>query len=201
MPGQQGSIVYDGPLGGVPPLGYSYWGFDFIADQTGTPSPVRPDEFINRSAVPVTIKLSFNIPTDHPCKNDCLPGVEFELDAAWFKVDPPWVIEGNVASVSREILPGHGYGWVIGLWQASNPRLTVSIPLGTQASMAQLGLPLLPAVSQEIPAKTHLCDCSDGTTASCSEGSHFSNGLIGNWTKNFGTYPRAGSFNNCRVDR
>src|SRR3954471_11060225 len=48
-------VLYDGPLGGVPATGYAYWGFDFIADRTGTPSPVRADEFVNRSNVPVTI--------------------------------------------------------------------------------------------------------------------------------------------------
>ncbi|HEY8973172.1 MAG TPA: hypothetical protein VIN75_03075 [Burkholderiaceae bacterium] len=193
--------LYDGPLGGVPPSGYAYWGFDFIAESTGTRSPVRPDEFINRSSVPVTITLSFTFPMNHPCHHDCLPGVEFEVDAGWFKVDPPYVINGNTVSVTQTFGPGRGFGWVIGLWESSNPHLKVTVPQGSAATLEAVGLPSLPQLANEIPATTSQCTCSDGTTASCSDGSRFSNGLLGSWTQNFQTYLRAGAFNDCQTIR
>ena len=194
-------ILYDGPLGGVPPLGYSYWGFDFFADQTGFPSLVRPDEFINRSSVPVTITLSFNFPTSHPCNKACLPGLEFELDAGWHKVDPPYVIQGDKISVSRVIAPGQGYAWVIALWESTNPRLKVTVPPGATATLADAGLSPYPAISNEIAAVTGSCDCWDGSQAACSDGSRFSNGLLGTWIQSGGTYVRAGAFNGCPPER
>jgi len=195
------AVLYDGPLGGVPATGYAYWGFDFVADQTGLPSPVRPDEFINRSSAPVTIRLSFTFPTNHPCANDCLPGAEFVVDAGWLKIDPPYVIAGNSVSISQVIAPGRGYGWVIGLWQSSHPRLTVTIPAGSQATLQDVGLSPLPAIANDIAAVTSLCTCWDGSTATCSEGRHFSNGLLGAWDQEFRNYHRAGAFNNCAAER
>ncbi len=195
------TLLYDGPLGGVPATGYAYWGFDFIADQTGMPSPVRPDEFINRSSVPVTIKLSFTIPTNHPCAKDCLPGAEFEVDVGWFKIDPPYVIDGNSVSLTQVMAPGRGYGWVIALWQSSNPRLTVTIPSGAKATLQDVGLSALPAIANEIAATTSVCQCWDGSSATCSDGSHFSNGLLGTWDTEFTIYRRAGAFNNCPPER
>lgn len=193
--------LYDGPLGGVPTSGYAYWGFDFIADLTGTTSSVRPDEFINRSNVPVTIKLSFDVPTDHPCKNNCLPGAQFQVDPGWFKIDPPYVVVGNTVSVSQTFNPGRGYGWVIALWQSTNPRLTVTIPAGAKATLQDVGLSPFPAVANEIPAVQGVCDCWDGTSGPCSEGSHFSNGLLGPWFQNLTNYRRAGAFNICPPQR
>jgi hypothetical protein len=199
--GRRETTLYDGPLGGVPAAGYAYWGWDFTADQTGIPSPVRPDMFINRSSVPVTITLSFNFPTNHPCADDCLPGVQFQVDAGWFKLDPPFQINGNIASVSETFVPGRGYGWVIGLWQATNTRLTVSVPLGSTATLDEVGLSASPAVAQPIPATTSLCDCSDGTQALCSDGSRYSNGLLGRWTRTNEFYERSGAFNSCAAQR
>jgi len=193
--------LYDGALGGVPATGYAYWGFDFVSDRTGDPSPVRPDEFINRSSAPVTIKLSFDYPTQYFCGNDCLPGVEFVVGPGWSKRDPPYVFAGNQVSVSYTVAPGQGYGWVIALWRASNPRLTVTIPTSTRASLEDLGLAATPSTASEIAAVTKLCDCGDGTSAACSEGSHFSNGLMGPWTQVFRTYLRAGAFNSCPSQR
>jgi hypothetical protein len=195
------SILYDGPLGGVPTSGYAYWGFDFFADETGTASLVRPDQFINRSSVPVTITLSFTFPTTHPCHHDCLPGVEFEVDAGWYKVDPPYVVNGNTVSVSQTFAPRRGFGWVIGLWQSTNPHLKVTVPAGSNTTLEAVGLPSLPQVANEIPAVSGVCACSDGTTATCSDGSRFSNGLLGPWAQNFQIYRRAGAFNNCAVNR
>ena len=195
------ALLYDGPLGGVPATGYAYWGFDFVADQTGLPSPVRPDQFINRSSAPVTIKLSFTFPTNHPCNKDCLPGAEFEVDAGWFKIDPPYVIDGNSVSISQTFAPGRGYGWVIGLWQSTNPRLTVTIPAGAKATLQDVGLSALPAIASEIASVTTICGCWDGSTATCSDGIHFSNGLLGSWDTEFDIYHRAGAFNNCPAER
>jgi len=195
------ATLYDGPLGGVPTNGYAYWGFDFFADETGMQSLVRPDEFINRSNVPVTITLSFTFPTSHPCNHDCLPGVEFEVDAGWYKIDPPYVISGNTVSVTQTFAPGRGFGWVIGLWQSTKPHLKVTVPTGSNTTLEAVGLPSLPQTANEIAATNGMCNCSDGTTAPCSDGSHFSNGLLGPWTQNFQTYLRAGAFNNCQTNR
>ena len=194
------SALYDGPLGGVPSSGYAYWGWDFIADQTGTPSPVRPDMFINRSTVPVTVTLSFTVPTTS-CGNDCLPGIQFQVDAGWFKLDPPLVVKGNVASVTEQFAPGRGYGWVIGLWQATHPRLTVTIPQGANTTLEALGLPHDPSVANAIPATASTCTCWDGTTAACSDGGRFSNGLLGSWTHFNDFYIRADAFNSCPPEK
>jgi hypothetical protein len=193
--------LYDGPIGGVPDTGYAYWGFDFIADQTGTPSPVRPDQFINRSSVPVTVKLSFNYPTTHACNKDCLPAVQFQVDAGWFKIDPPWVFNGNTVTVTQTFNPGRGFGWVIALWQSTNPRLTVTVPKGSTATLKEVGLPIFPAMATEIAAISGSCDCWDGSVATCSDGDHFSNGLLGPWFQNLTNYKRAGAFNNCPPER
>ncbi len=196
-PFHQDGTLYDGPLGGVPAIGYSYWGWDFIADQTGTPSPVRPDEFINRSSVPVTITLSFDVPARASCGHDCLPGVEFEIGPGWFKVDPSYIrVEGHV-SLTATVKPSEGYAWVIALWQASNPRLTVTVPKNAVTSLAAVGIPADPAVSDEIARVIRTCECSDATIATCSDGSRFSNGLLGGWNQEGGGYTRAGLFSTC----
>lgn len=197
----QDPTLYDGPLGGVPANGYAYWGFDFFADQTGMPSSVRPDEFINRSNVPVTITLTFDIPTSHPCNKDCLPGVQFQVDAGFFKLDPPYNVAGNKVSLTQTFAPGRGYGWIIGLWQSSNPRLTATVPKGSTATLDDVGLSPFPAVDTEIPAVTGVCECWDGTNAACSAGSHFSNGLLGMWSQSAGVYVRTGAFNECPAQR
>lgn len=197
LPFKGADVLYDGPLGGVPSSGYAYWGFDYFDDQWGYPSLVRQDEFINRSTVPVTIKLSFTIPTNHPCRNDCLPGVQFQVDVGWFKLDPPSVINGNTASVTSTFKPGQGFGWVIALWQSTNPRLTVTVPKGATATLIDVGLPSLPAVANEIAATTTVCECWDGSTAVCSYGRRFSNGLLGSWDQRNSGYTRQGAFSNC----
>jgi hypothetical protein len=199
-PGHLNPTLYDGPLAGVPATGYWYWGFDFAADAAGTPSPVRPDEFINRSRYPVTIALKFTFRTDRPCRKDCLPAVEFREGPGWSKLDPPWVFDGDTVSVSATIRPGQGYAWIIALWQASNPRLTVSIPKGASATMADLGLTDFPSISSEVAAVPTVCACWDGSTAACSHGSRTSNGLLGPWYQNPGTYWRQGAFTECAVD-
>ena len=195
------TVLYDGPIAGVPATGYAYWGFDFIADQSGTPSPVRQDEFVNRSGVPVTIRFTFDIPTDHACNKDCLPGVQFQVDAGWHKVDPPFVVDGNSVSRSSTFAPGQGYGWLIALWASTNPRLTVSVPKGSTATLTDVGLSKTPAIATEIPRSVGTCDCPDGSRAACSAGSRFSNGLLGPWFQNADMYQRSGAFTDCAFDR
>jgi hypothetical protein len=197
----QDPTLYDGPLGGVPARGYAYWGFDFFADETGTPSLVRPDEFVNRSSVPVTITLSFDIPTNHPCGNDCLPGVQFQVDAGWYKIDPPYTVVGNKVSLTQTFAPGRGYGWVISLWESTNPRLTVTIPKNAVATLRQVGMSSRPSDADEVPAVVSNCSCNDGTTAICSDGNRFSNGLLGSWSQVFSIYSRVGAFNTCAAER
>ena len=194
-------VLYDGPLGGVPARGYAYWGYDFIADETGTPSPVRPDEFVNRSSVPVTIKLTFNFPTDRPCGKDCLPGVQFQTGPGWRVIGPLYTKDGDTAWVSGTFAPGIGYGWVIGLWDSWNARLTVTVPKDSLATLRDVGLPPLPGIADEIPAVDTICECWDGTTAACSLGNHFSNGLLGPFYIGLDNYLRAGAYNACAPER
>jgi len=195
------SVLYDGPLGGVPPSGYAYWGFDFVAAATGTPSPVRDDEFVNRSKVPVTIKLTFNHPTGRTCGKDCLPGVQFQTGKGWRVIGPLFTVEGDKAWVSGTFSPGQGYGWVIGLWESWNTRLTVTVPKGASTSLDEVGLSPYPQEATEIAAIVETCACSDGETLPCSEGSRFSNGLLGPWFVEWDNYSRAGAFNACPSDR
>jgi hypothetical protein len=193
------SVLFDGPLGGVPGMGYAYWGFDFVADETDTPSPVRDDEFINRSDVPVTITFTFQLQTGHPCKIDCIPSVQFQADAGWHRIYPPLVASGTRLTMSSTFLPGQGYGWVVALGQPGNPRLTVSVPKGATATLRSVGLAPLPAIATEMPLVTSVCACFDGTTALCSKGTHFSNGLLGPWSQGDDMYKRAGAFD-CAID-
>lgn len=194
-------ILYDGPLGGVPPRGYAYWGFDFVADATGTPSPVRLDEFINRSKVPVTIKLTFNFPTGRPCGKDCLPGVQFQTGVGWRTIGPLFTVAGDKAWVTGTFAPRQGYGWVIGLWDSWNTQLTVTVPKGSATTLEEVGLSPSPAVATELPAVGATCSCADGTLAPCSAGTHYSNGMLGPWFVVWDNYARAGAFNGCPPER
>ncbi len=193
--------LYSGPLAGVPSSGYAYWGFDFAADSAGVPSAFGNDMFVNRSAYPVTITLSFNFPTNKTCRNDCLPGVQFEVDQGWITVRPPYEIDGDTVALKYQARPGQGYGWVIGLWESTNPTLTVTVADGVETSMAELGLPTDPSVAAFVPAVTTTCTCRDGSAQACSLGTRYSNGLMGPWFRPNSYYERAGAFNNCPADR
>jgi hypothetical protein len=194
-------LLYDGPLGGVPARGYAYWGFDFIADETGTPSPVRKDEFVNRSTVPVTIKLTFDHPTSRPCGKDCLPGVQFQTGKGWRTIGPLFTVVGDKAWVTGTFAPGQGYGWVIGLWDSWNAQLTVTVPKGSVTNLREVGLSSSPGAATEIAAVVGTCECWDGEVLSCSDGSHFSNGLLGPWFVVWDNYFRAGAFSDCPPER
>jgi hypothetical protein len=197
IPFPVGNILYDGPLGGVPTSGYAYWGFDFQADATGSASPVRPDEFINRSSAPVTIKLTFDHPTGRPCGKGCLPGVQFQTGKGWRILGPLFTVVGDKAWVTETFAPGQGYGWVIGLWESWNTQLTVTVPKGSVTSLEEVGLPPTPAIATAIPPSYKMCTCWDASIADCSDGSRFSNGLLGPWFVEWDNYFRAGAFNSC----
>ena len=189
--------LYDGPLGGVPAVGYSYWGYDFLADSTGLPSPVRQDEFINRSGVAVGITFTFSVPARASCARDCLPGVELEIGPGWYKLDPPYIRATDTLTVSATIKPSEGYAWVIALWQATNPRVTITVPKGSGVRLTDVGLPASLAISTVVPLVVRTCECGDATLAACSDGSRFSNGLLGAWDQHNDGYIRAGAFSNC----
>jgi len=195
------SLLYDGRLGGVPPTGYAFWGFDFESAARGVTSPSTNDMYFNRSSAVLTVTLSFDIPTTHTCGQGCMPGLKFIVGLGWDTVFPPLKVEGGLVTATLQVNPGQAYGWVVGLWQATNPRLTLSVPTGAAATLALVGQSADPAIAQEIPAVLGMCDCWDLTPRPCSAGSRFSNGLMGYWYQSTGYYVRAGSFNECPPNR
>jgi len=58
-----------------------------------------------------------------------------------------------------------------------------------------------PSDANEISAVLGTCNCYDGTIAACSDGNHFSNGLLGSWSQSVSNYSRAGAFNTCPSER
>ena len=194
FPGPQ--TIYDNTLGGVPTAGYSFWGYDFEFADVGVPNQAGNDMYINRSSHPFNVTLGFTVPVDHPCARDCLPGVKFLLDTNWTSIRPGGVLIGDRYSVTTQIRAGQRYSWVIGLWQATNPTLTVTVLDGSRTSLRDLGLPLDPSVANEILAVETTCTCEDGSTARCSLGSRYSNGLLGPWSDGWG-YTRLGAFSDC----
>lgn len=196
IPQSQG--LYDGPLAGVPSQGYSYWGFDYAADANGVHSDYVVDLFVNHTPYQATIRLSFTIPIDHGCGNDCIPGVQFYSAPGWHSHFPNAVINGSTVYMEYQVEPFQAYGWVIGLWQSTNPRLRVTVPNGVNTTLVALGLPPEPGVSREIAPADTLCMCGDGIERTCSLGSHFSNGLDGPWYASAGNfYVRAGAYTTC----
>lgn len=193
-------VLYDGPLGGVPAAGYAYWGYDFVADRTGAPSPVRLDEFVNRSSVPVTLTLSFDIPANRPCDSRCLPAIQFQVGPGWAKIPASYVVKSGKVTVTSTFRPGQGYGFVIALRDAVNPRLAVSVPTGSTATLTDVGQDASPSVADEIASVLGTCDCIDGTRVPCWSGTRFSNGLLGPWYKQAEFYARAGASTTCYVD-
>jgi hypothetical protein len=191
--------LYDGPLGGVPAQGYAYWGYDFLADEMGVATVYTKDMYVNHTQYPVTIRLGFDIPTTHACNGGCLPGVQFFYGPSWASYFAAAVVSGGTVSLEFRVPAGTAYGWAIGLWEATNPRLTVTVDPGVSTTLAELGLPAQPAIALEIAAVTTSCPCIDGSSADCSLGSHFTNGLDGPWYRGTGYkfYERAGAFNSC----
>jgi hypothetical protein len=195
------NLLYDGPLGGVPASGYAYWGFDFAAEAAGVPSAISQDMYINRSGVAVTITLTFDYPTTHSCGQGCLAGVKFLAGTNWHSVFPPTAVSNGHMTLSLTVGAGDSYGWVIGLWQATNPWLTVTVPTGTVTTLERVGLSASPALADEVAAIVLICDCPDTTQRACSKGTHFSNGLVGVYYQSMGNYVRAGAFSDCPAQR
>ncbi len=157
--------------------------------------------YMNRSAHEVTLRLTFDIPTNKICQNDCLPGIVFFIGPNWSTRFPPAMVNGGTVSMEQRVHAGESYGWAIGLWESTNPRLTVTVEPGVTTTLDEIGLPQFPAIADEIPAVTIQCTCYDSSTAACSLGSRFSNGLMGAWYRTNGGdyYARAGAFTMCNV--
>jgi hypothetical protein len=184
--------LYDGALAGVPSTGFHYWGFDFQSVD-GIYSPVQRSMYVNRSNELVSITLTFDIPSG-PCGSGCMPGIEFKV-GGWHSFFPNIVRANNTAEATLEVGPNDSYGWVIGLWSATNPRLTV-VPHGTdKVSMADVGLPEAPNSVEVTPGATYPCGCPDGTTAQCYTGSQYSTGYVGPWSNDY--YHADGAGNTC----
>jgi hypothetical protein len=180
------------PLAGQPPANYWYWGYDFALPDTEQSSMPR---FVNRSGRAATIILSFTIP-NQPCGGGCLPGVEFYFDQGVHKVEPRLAVSGNTATATMHVNDGDRFAWVIGLWQASNPTVSVLSADGSPLSPEAAGLSPRPDISILTPGITTLCQCEDALTAMCNYGDHFSNGLAGEWSRHTGLY-RFNAWNNC----
>lgn len=180
-------------LGGIPPFGYWYFGYDFQKnDDQQNPFP----QFVNRSGKSISVKFEFSIPAGS-CSKDCLPGLEFYKGSSHiYTVDAPLQIKGDIASATLNVASGESYSWVIGLWKSSRPTITISDPAGNWTPLSNTGLTDEPDVAREIPGSTTSCRCSDGSIAGCSYGEHFSNGLLGAWSTT-GAIDRNGAWNNC----
>jgi hypothetical protein len=98
-------------------------------------------------------------------------------------LDPKLEISGNIASASVEVLDGVSYGWRLGLWQASDPALTVTDLAGAEVDLELAGMSARPEVSRLIEGTPTTCLCADGTEADCMRGDHYSNGLVSAWTR------------------
>jgi hypothetical protein len=188
----QARLLYDGPLAGVPATDFHYWGFDFQTED-GIYAPVQRSMFVNRSNELVSITLTFDIPTG-PCDAGCLPGVEFKV-GAWHTFFPNIVKANGTAEATLEVGPNDSYGWVIGLWRATNPRLSVTAHGTTNLSMRDIGLPLSPDSLVSTPGVIYPCACPDGSTGECFTGPQYSTGYVGPWSHDF--YQQQGAGNTC----
>jgi hypothetical protein len=177
----------------MPPTGYWYWGYDFA-----TPDLMQSivPKFVNRSGRTLTLVLSFTI-QGPPCAGRCLPGVEFYFDQGVHKRDPKLLIDGNTAKAAVTINNGDSYGFVIGLWQARDPVVSVVDGKGLPVPPDQAGLSAHPDESTFIPGIVTQCDCMDGETADCNLGGHYTNGLSGEWV-NGESLARLGAWTYCQ---
>jgi hypothetical protein len=190
VPGNR--LLYDGPLAGVPATDLHYWGFDFQAVD-GVYPPTQRSMYVNRSSDLIMITLTFDIPTG-PCEEHCLPGIEFKV-GNWHTFFPNVVAANGLAEATLEVGPSEPYGWVIGLWQASNPRLTVTARSKVQWTLADVGLPMHPDVFTSTPGVSYPCLCQDGTVATCTTGPQYSTGIVGGWSHDY--YQKEGGTSTC----
>jgi hypothetical protein len=182
------------PIAGIANVGYWYFGYDFQTPDSGQlPLPF----FINRSGKEIRLDFSFEIPLGI-CGRDCLPGIEFYKGSTHiYKIDPELKITGNKVSASLDILNGESYSWVIGLWASHDPRLAVTDTQGNSVPPEVVGLSARPDLAYRVLGSTIHCLCDNGTQALCSFGDHFSNGLLGVWSKNVGV-TRQDSWTQCQ---
>jgi hypothetical protein len=180
------------PLAGQPPSGYWYWGYDF---QTLDAAQGDSPRFVNRSNKELTLKLSFTIPRG-ACGGGCLPGVEFYFDQDVHKRDPKLVVSGTSATATVPVKAGDRYAFVIGLWQATNPVVSVSDASGYDVAPDEIGMSARPDVSVLLQGSVTICQCRDNSSAACYRGDHYSNGLSGGWTQTLGRYG-LNAWSNC----
>jgi len=183
------------PLAGQPASGYFYWGYDFSSGDTDQFDDPR---FVNRSGRDLVITLSFSIPGP-PCGGGCLPGVEFYFDQDVHKRDPRLQVAGNTAKAVVPVKPGDRYAFIIGLWQARNPIVAVTLPDGTPVSPELVGLSARPDIADQVSGTPTLCTCDGGSQAECNRGDHYSNGLSGKWSQTMGL-SRFNEWTRCQRD-
>lgn len=167
-----GNILYDGAIAGVPATGNYYWGYDFEF-------PDHAKMYENRSSHLLTLVFTFTIPTGN-CSDGCMPGMEFKLNN-WQSFFPDMIRYDNKARVSIEIPPNSSYGWVIGLWQATEPHLTATIDgHSSGVSLADVGLPDTFNSVTRSDGDWFPCPCGD-SEGWCYPGSNYSTGFVGPW--------------------
>lgn len=168
------------PLAGQPGEGYWFWGYDFRtpdADQSSMPL------FVNRSGLALRLTLTFRIPAGE-CFKDCLPGVIFYSGSSRITDKFPKLdIDGTQASATLDIGIHDSYGWIIALWKATGPDLTVVTSDGEYIPFDIAGLPARPDQSTLVAGVPQQCTCQDGSVVGCMLGDHYSNGLSGQWSK------------------
>jgi hypothetical protein len=188
------TVIYDGPIAGLPSGGIAYWGFDFLSDSLGIPSPMFRDVYINRSAYPLTLRFTFTTPLNKPCGTGCLPRLEFRMGPAWALRYAPFTVSDGVAIAEYEIPANYYYAWVIGLQDTTNPILRVTTD--RHVTLDDAGLPTHMNAAAPIPPKIQSCSCQDGSIAECSYGTRYSSGLMGHWD-NDGYYYSDDGWNFC----
>jgi len=181
-------------LAGIPAFNYWYFGYDF---QTPDAYQGALPQFVNRSNQTIRLMFTFTIPAGN-CGDDCLPAVEFYKGSNQVvKIDPPLVIKGNEATTALDVYGGESYSWVIGLWQSRDPKISVADEYGNATSLSNAGLSSRPDIANLILGIPTTCLCSDGSEALCNRGDRYSNGLLGEWSKNIGVL-RTNSWSNCQ---
>lgn len=188
------TVIYDGPIAGLPSGGIAYWGFDFLSDSLGIPSPMGQDVYINRSSYSLTLHFTFTTPPNKTCGPGCLPRLEFRMGPGWVLRYTPFTVANGYAIAEYEIPANYYYAWVIGLQDTINPTLRVITD--RHVSLEQAGLPAHLDVANPIQSKTKTCPCQDGSDAPCNYGTRYSSGLMGHWDNN-GFYYADDGWNDC----
>lgn len=170
--------LYNGAISGTPISGSAYWGFDFVANELGIPSPAPRDMFVNRSSNAISLLFTFDLPNN--CGSGCLPGMEFKLNSSWNSFFPNIVVAGSQAITTLQVAPGQTYGFVISLWGAKNPRIRVDNLGATYMTLRDAGLADF-ATAQPVQGTYFTCECGDGVQRTCYSGTRYSNGLMGSW--------------------